>query len=157
MINKPKAPSITRRNFLASGSALLALPVLESMTPLTAAPASAKPPTRMIFCGVGYGFTEKTFYPTEAGPLETLTEGLSPLESHKKDFSIIKNLTNHGATDPHGGSTSYLTCANVTGTPGKRFYNSISCDLLAGKQLCKNQRYNSLVLASKEENAGGHG
>ena len=127
------------------------------MNSLSAAPASAKPPTRMIFCGVGYGFTEKTFYPTEAGPLEALTEGLSPLERHKKDFSIIKNLTNVGATDPHGGSTSYLTCANVTGTPGKRFHNSISCDLLAGKQLGKNQRYDSLVLASKEENAGGHG
>ena len=149
--------SITRRNFLASGSALLALPWLESMTPLSAAPALAKPPTRMIFCGVGYGFTEKTFYPTEAGSLDELTEGLSPLERHKEDFSIIKNLTNLGATDPHGGSTSYLTCANVHGTPGKRFHNSISCDLLAGKQLGKNQRYNSLVLASKEKNPGGHG
>ena len=149
--------SITRRNFLASGSALLALPWLESMNPLSAAPTLAKPPTRMIFCGVGYGFTEKTFYPTEAGALDELTEGLSPLERHKKDFSIIKNLTNAGATDPHGGSTSYLTCANVTGTPGKRFHNSTSCDLLAGKQLGKNQRYDSLVLASKEENAGGHG
>ena len=148
---------MNRRNFLASGSALLALPWLESLNPLSAAPPLAKPPTRMIFCGVGYGFTEKTFYPTQAGALDELTEGLSPLERHKKDFSILKNLTNHGATDPHGGSTSYLTCANVTGTPGKRFHNSISCDLLAGKQLGKNQRYESLALASKEENAGGHG
>ena len=156
-MNKPVNSSITRRNFLASGSALLALPWLESMIPLAAAPALPKPPTRMIFCGVGYGFTEKTFYPTQAGALDELTEGLSPLERHKKDFSILKNLTNHGATDPHGGSTSYLTCANVTGTPGKRFHNSISCDLLAGKQLGKNQRYESLALASKEENAGGHG
>ena len=98
---KPSS-SMNRRNFLASGSALLALPWLESMNPLSATPALAKPPTRMIFCGVGYGFTEKTFYPTEAGALDELTEGLSPLERHKKDFSIIKNLTNHGATDPHG-------------------------------------------------------
>ena len=29
--------------------------------------------------------------------------------------------------------------------------------MLAGKQLGKNQRYESLALASKEENAGGHG
>ena len=157
MSNDKSSSLPSRRNFLASGSAFLALPWLESINPLFAASGLAKPPTRMIFCGVGYGFTEKTFYPTEAGTLDDLTEGLSPLERHKKDFSIIKNLTNVGATDPHGGSTSYLTCANVTGTPGKRFHNSISCDLLAGKQLGKNQRYNSLVLASKEENAGGHG
>ena|GEM_PF-7006593 len=53
---KPSS-SMNRRNFLASGSALLALPWLESMNPLSASPALAKPPTRMIFCGVGYGFT----------------------------------------------------------------------------------------------------
>ena len=44
-MNKPVNSSITRRNFLASGSALLALPWLESMVPLAAAPALPKPPT----------------------------------------------------------------------------------------------------------------
>ena len=153
-----KIHQTSRRSFLLSGSTVLALPFLETVASSTqAASALAKPPTRLIFCGVGYGFTEETFYPTQAGLLSELTEGLSPLERHKNDFSIIKHLTNIGATDPHGGSTSYLTCANVSGTPGKRFHNSISCDLLAGKQLGKNQRYDSLVLASKEENMGGHG
>ncbi len=157
-MNKMMKSPINRRNFLTSGSTILALPFLESFSGLAKAdPALDKPPTRLIFCGVGYGFTEKTFYPTEAGPLDQLTEGLSPLERHKKEISIVKNLTNVGATDPHGGSTSYLTCANVHGTPGKRFHNSLSSDLLAGQFLGKDQRYNSLVLASKEDNPGGHG
>lgn len=132
---------------------MLALPWLESLS----AAAPRTPPKRLIFCGVGYGFTEASFYPMEAGPLDKLTEGMSPLERHKRDVTIVKNLTNIGATDPHGGSTSYLSCANVRGTPGKRFHNSISCDILAGESLGNDMRYNSLVLASKEKNPGGHG
>ena len=143
----------TRRSFLASGTTILALPWLESLS----AAAPAKPPTRLIFCGVGYGFTEASFYPTEAGPLDSLPAGMSSLERHKGDITVIKNLTNIGASDPHGGSTSYLTCANVNGTPGKRFHNSVSCDILAGEHLGKETRYSSLILASKEKNPGGHG
>ncbi|MBG87111.1 MAG: hypothetical protein CMO80_09455 [Verrucomicrobiales bacterium] len=143
----------SRRSFLLSGSTALTLPWLESFSRA----AVSVPPTRLIFCGVGYGFTETSFYPTKAGPLKQLTEGMSPLERHWKDITLIKNLTNIGAADPHGGSTSYLTCANTRGTAGKRFHNSISCDLLAGEHLGREMRYNSLVLASKEKNPGGHG
>ncbi|MFT5124913.1 MAG: hypothetical protein ACI9TH_005164 [Kiritimatiellia bacterium] len=146
----------SRRSFLLSGSTALALPCLESFS-VKAVATPVAPATRMIFCGLGYGFTEDSFYPTEPGPLKELTAGMSPLTRHKSDITIIKNLTNAGATDPHGGSTSYLTGANVRGTPGKRFHNSISCDLLAGEYLGKDQRYSSLVLASKEQNPGGHG
>ena len=146
----------SRRTFLLSGSTVLALPWLESFSGQAQA-ASAKPRKRLIFCGAGYGFTEDSFYPTEAGPLDKLTEGMSPLERHKQDITFIKNLTNIGSTDPHAGSTAYLTGANVRGTAGKRFHNSISCDILAGDHLGKDMRYNSLVLASKEQNPGGHG
>ena len=144
----------SRRAFLLSGSAALALPLLETF-PVAA--ATAKPPRRLIFCGVGYGFTSESFYPTEAGPFGKLQPGMAPLERHKGDITMIANLTNAGASDPHGGSTSYLTGANVQGTPGKRFHNSVSCDLVAGEHLGRDLRYSSLVLASKETDPGGHG
>lgn len=150
---------LTRRNFLCAGSAVLALPELESFARTT---ASATPPTRMIFLGGGFGFTKDSFYPTKAGTFADigLTEGLAPLARHQQDITMVTNLTNLGATDPHGGSCSYLTGANVAGTPGKRFHNSISCDQVAARQLGADTWFPSLVLSAKEPDGGqnsGHG
>lgn len=139
---------------------MLALPFLETFAAPKA--ALATPSKRMIFLGGGFGFTKDSFYPTKAGPFEQIgmTEGLSPLERHKNDFTMVSNLTNLGATNPHGGSTSYLTGANVAGTPGKRFHNSISCDQIAAQHLGQDTRYASLVLSAKESDGlqnSGHG
>lgn len=150
----------SRRSFLRLGSSVLALPFLETFAAPKA--AAAAPAKRLIFMGGGFGFTNDTFYPQKAGRFEEIgmTEGLSPLERHQNDLTMVSNLTNLGATNPHGGSTSYLTGANVAGTPGKRFHNSISCDQLAAQHLGKNTRYASLVLSAKESDGlqnSGHG
>lgn len=151
---------VTRRSFLRAGGAVLALPGLESFA--TPAAATAAPPTRLIFLGGGFGFTKDSFYPTKAGGFSEigLTDGLAPLARHQQDITMVTNLTNLGATDPHGGSCSYLTGANVAGTPGKRFHNSISCDQLAARHLGADTRFASLVLSAKEPDGGqnsGHG
>ena len=152
--------STTRRSFFRLGSSVLALPFLESFA--NAKATSATPPKRMIFLGGGFGFTKDTFYPKKAGRFSEIgmTEGLSPHARHKDDITMVTNLTNLGASDPHGGSTSYLTGANVAGTPGKRFHNSISCDQIVAQHLGKNTRFSSLILSAKEVDGGsnsGHG
>lgn len=152
--------STTRRSFIRLGSSVMALPFLESFA--TTKAASAAPPKRMIFLGGGFGFTKDTFYPKQAGRFSEIgmTEGLSPLARHKDDITMVTHLTNLGATDPHGGSTSYLTGANVAGTPGKRFHNSISCDQVVAQHLGKDTRFASLILSAKEADGGansGHG
>lgn len=152
--------STTRRSFLRLGSSVLALPFLESFASTKA--AAATPPKRMIFLGGGFGFTKDTFYPKKAGRFAEMgmTEGLSPLARHQNDITMVTNLTNLGASDPHGGSTSYLTGANVAGTPGKRFHNSVSCDQIAAQHLGKDTRFSSLILSAKEADGGansGHG
>ena len=152
--------SRTRRSFLRSGASVLALPFLETFA--IAKAAAATPPKRMIFLGGGFGFTKETFYPDKEGRFEEigLTEGLRPLKRHQNDITMVSNLTNLGATDPHGGSVSYLTGANVAGTPGKRFFNSISCDQVAAKHLGEDTRFSALVLSDDEPDGGqnsGHG
>ncbi|MEN8662966.1 MAG: DUF1552 domain-containing protein [Lentimonas sp.] len=151
---------LTRRSFLKAGGTILSLPFLESVA--SAQTRNSAAPKRMIFLGGGFGFTKQTFYPNKAGRFADigLTEGLKPLERHMDDFTMVSNMTNLGATNPHGGSTSYLTGANVSGTPGKRFYNSISCDQLAAQQLGTQTRFSSLVLSAKEKDGmqnSGHG
>ena len=120
------------------------------------------PPKRVVFLGGGFGFTKDTFYPKEAGRFSEIgmTEGLTPLSRHRDDITMVANLSNHGATDPHGGSVSYLTGANVAGTPGKRFHNSISCDQVLARHLGQDTRFPTLTLSAKEPDGGqnsGHG
>ncbi len=85
-----------------------------------------------------------------------MTEGLSPLQAHREDITMVANLSNPGATNPHGGSVSYLTGANVAGTPGKRFHNSISCDQVLARHLGGDTRFPSLTLSAKEVDGGLH-
>ena len=149
--------SATRRSFLKGTAACLAVPFLETFA--TAQVAAATPPKRMIFFGSGFGFTKETFYPTKAGRFSEigLTEGLSPLERHRDDITMVSNLTNLGATNPHGGSVSYLTGANVAGTPGKQFFNSVSCDQVAARHLGTATRFPSLALSDAKNDGHGTG
>ncbi|TWT92512.1 DUF1552 domain-containing protein [Neorhodopirellula pilleata] len=152
--------STTRRSFLRAGSSVIAIPFLETFA--SAAASNKTPPKRVIFLGGGFGFTADTFYPKQAGRFSEigLTEGLAPLQRHQDDITMVANMTNIGATDPHGGSVSYLTGANVEGTPGKRFHNSISCDQLIARHLGSDTRFASLTLSANEADGGqnsGHG
>jgi hypothetical protein len=151
---------ISRRSFFRVSGTLMALPFLESFASGQTSTAAA--PKRMIFLGGGFGFTKDTFYPKQAGRFADigLTEGMMPFKRHQDDITMVSNLTNLGATNPHGGSCSYLTGANVEGTPGKRFFNSISCDQIAAKHLGRNTRFRSLVLSARERDGlqnSGHG
>lgn len=142
--------STTRRSFLRMGGAVLAIPFMETFAGnLKSTPT---PPKRVIFLGGGFGFTKKTFYPKHAGRFSDigLTEGLSPLKRHMNDITMVTNLTNLGASNPHGGSCVYLT--------GKK--GSISCDQLLAEKLGTDTRYSSLILSAKEPDGGqnsGHG
>ena len=130
-----------RRAILKAGSTALALPFLDSLS--IAKSVNAVAPKRFLMIGCGYGFTKETFFPTKAGRFSEigLTPGLKPLERHRDDITMVSNLTNLGATNAHGGSTSYLTGANVSGTPGKKFHNSISLDQVIAREIGQDTRF----------------
>ena len=144
-----------RRAFLKAGSTALALPLLDSICD---AKDLATRPKRILMIGCGFGFTKDTFFPTEAGRFADLgmTEGMKPLERHQDDITMVSNLTNLGASSPHSGSTSYLTGANVQGTPGKKFHNSISLDQVVAREIGQDTRFPTLTLSGKS-NKDGHG
>jgi hypothetical protein len=154
--------TISRRSFLMGSGALLALPCLESLVDAGEPSRSGNPvdPVRMVFMGVGYGFTNESFYPTKPGKWADigLPEGMSPLRAHQSDITMVGNLASGKASDPHFGSTNFLTGVDTIGVPGKNFYNAISCDQVAAETLGKDTRYPSLRLSpsSLYEN-NGHG
>ena len=153
----------TRRAFLRSSSALIALPFLESFgakrLQYAAASASATPPKRMIFLAFGWGPTRESWYPdiNTSGSNYILPAGLKSLIRHQKDITIIQNLTNQFSNEAHWGSTFYLTGANRYSEPGQSFSNSISADQVAAETLGKETRFTSIQLGCDNAENSGHG
>ena len=142
----------SRRSFLASASACLAVPMLDTFA--DAAPTVAGQKKRMIFLGQGYGFLPE-FYPEESGKFSQigLSDGMSPLKKHQDDITLLDNLINVGSTNPHAGSLTFLTGAAYTSP--KAIQNSVSCDQVAAEHLCRETRYSHLTLSTEEKK--GHG
>jgi len=153
----------TRRHFLRSSTALIALPALESIgfRRFASAAAPAMPPKRLIFLGFGWGITTETWFPDikQPGTEYTLPEGLKPLARHKADFSIVQGLWNKYSNDGHSGSTYWLSGANRYAEPGQNSHNSISADQVAAAQLGLKTRFASIQLNGSEGDMGssGHG
>ncbi len=159
-------PTLNRRHFLRSSSALIALPFLESLgfqrfvTAAAPGPLAAARPKRMIFLGFGWGVTQQSWYPSldDKGSGYTLPSGLEPLARHKSDFTIVQGLVNKQVSGGHYGSTFWLTGANEFGEPGQSFYNTISVDQVAAAQLGKETRFDSFILdCGAVAQPSGHG
>ncbi len=152
----------TRRRFLRSTSALIALPALESLgfrRFASAASQTATPPKRMVFLGFGWGVTKESWYPDRAtvGRDYELPAGLAPLKRHQGDLTVIQGLNNQFNNEAHWGSTFYLTGANRYAEPGQSFSNTISADQVAAEQFGKETRFTSVQLGCDNAEASGHG
>ncbi|PAY16093.1 hypothetical protein CKO51_28215 [Rhodopirellula sp. SM50] len=153
----------TRRAFLASSSAFVALPFLESFGYRRFASAAHVTadvaPKRMIFLGMGYGVTTETWYPDIKTPGcdYEIPESLQPLEKHKKDITIFQNLEHANSRDGHSGSTFWLTGADRYAVPGRSFHNTISVDQVAAAQFGGGTRFTSLHLNGGDDNGHGPG
>jgi len=154
----------TRRAFLRSTSAMVALPMFESFgwtrfaSAATAATAVVRP-RRMVFLGFGWGVTRETWYPDikRTGADYVLPPGLKPLDRHKADITVIQNLSNKFNNEAHWGSTFYLTGANRYAEPGQSFHNSISADQVAAETFGKGTRFTSIQLGCEQAEDSGHG
>lgn len=152
----------SRRHFLRSASALFALPVFESVgfrRFARATDGNEVHPKRLVFLGFGFGVTNETWYPDpkEVGSEYVLSQGLQPLERHRKDFTVIQGCRHRYSDNPHGGSTFWLTGANPFSQPGQSFHNTISADQIAAAQVGADTRFASVQLCSAESASVGHG
>lgn len=151
---------LDRRRFLRAAGTVIALPAFESLgRPVLAAAARETRPKRMVFLSFGWGCTYESWYPKveDVGPGYTLSKGLTPLERHKADFTVIQNLTNLRMKEGHWGSTYWLTCADRFAVPGSTFANAISCDQLAAETLGADTRFTSIQLSCRNADGNGHG
>jgi len=145
---------MNRRHFLRGTGALLALPMLEAF----ANEKKASPPLRLMFIGFPWGVTgHNNWFPKSTGKNFQITKCLKPLEKHKDDLTLFKNISPlHNSHHPHNTLAYYLTCMNFR-KPKDGAYDLISCDQLAAEKLGKDTRYSSLQLSSLGGEGAGAG
>src|ERR671923_1710675 len=86
--------AIPRRTFQKNGGAVLALPLLDAMIPAATSLAQtpAKPVRRLGFVFIPMGCDHARWTPAGEDTLGDLSPILAPLESVKKQLTVITNL-----------------------------------------------------------------
>ncbi|HPM82420.1 MAG TPA: DUF1552 domain-containing protein, partial [Candidatus Anammoximicrobium sp.] len=135
----PNTKPISRRTVLRGLGVAVALPWLESMSPLTAwgeTSGSAKPaPNRMAFLYVPNGINMADWTPQAEGPGYELTPTLQPLASVKDQLLVLTGLTadkarpnGDGGGDHARALGAFLTGAQPRKTAGTDIRAGISAD-----------------------------
>lgn len=138
---------IPRRTFLRGTGVAMALPMLDAMTPVFGAPASAKLPKRRMVALCSYlGFHTPYLYPEQSGRDYEVTPYLEPLKELRDQFTVMSGLSHPDVDGGHSSVSSYLTAAPHPGSSS--FRNSISLDQFAVERLNSNTRFNFLALNS---------
>ena len=123
----------SRRAFLGSASAVLALPWLESALPRSVARAQAASPTRFLGYYVPCGIRMVDWTPAAEGAAYDLPTILEPLLDIQSSVSVLTGLANmparpDGPADHASGTGAFLTAAHPYKTEGADIKNGISLD-----------------------------
>ncbi len=94
-------PALSRRKFLRGAGILMALPLLDAMTPafastakrLAAGATPGKKPRRMLGICNNLGLLPESFFPTDAGRNYTLSPYLEGLREYRNDFTVFSGVS----------------------------------------------------------------
>ena len=137
--------SVSRRRFLAGTGVLLALPMLDAMTPAFAAasPESAKPRRMLGICN-NLGLVPDYFFPTGAGKDYKPSIYLELLKEHRNDFTVFSGVSHPDVDGGHPADNCFLTAAPHPSSGG--FRNTLSLDQFISERIGHLTRYPSMTL-----------
>jgi hypothetical protein len=143
--------ALPRRTFLKGAGITLALPWLDAMSvradSVTTAGsiATKETPRRAVFCFFGLGINGRDFTPPDTGRDYKATPILKPLESLRRDFTVVSGLklTHSGG---HVGDRTFLTGTNTRSAGAKL---RVSCDQELAAAIGRQTRFPSLTLGIK--------
>lgn len=155
---------VPRRTFLKGMGAVIALPVLDAMTPAFAAPARlAKSPLRLAFTYVPNGITMADWTPKGEGLAFEFSRVMKPLERFREDTLVLSGLAHRngnalgdGPGDHARAAASYLTGVHPRKTAGADIQNGISVDQIAAQHLGSHTRFASLELGCDDSRTVGN-
>lgn len=135
---------LNRRSFLRATGITLALPALETCTPVTRAAASAGPIRRLVACCTTLGIHDENLFPKQAGRGFELTPYLEPLKDILNDLTVFSGVSHPEVDGGHSSEASFLSAAPHPGASS--FRNTISLDQFVLEKLPPATRFSSLVL-----------
>jgi Protein of unknown function (DUF1552) len=155
---------LPRRTFLKGMGAVVALPMLDAMTPALAATArAAKAPVRLAFTYVPNGIVMSDWTPAVSGAGFEFTRILKPLERFRNDMVVLSGLAQKngnalgdGPGDHARAAGAYLTGVHPRKTAGADIQNGISADQIAAQQLGSLTRFSSLELGCDDSRTIGN-
>lgn len=136
--------ALSRRSFLRATGVTLALPVLESLTPLTRAAGNASPVRRLVACCTTLGIHGENLFPKQAGRDFELTPYLEPLKEFRGDLTVFSGVSHPEVDGGHSSEASFLSAAPHPGASS--FRNTISLDQFVLEKLPPATRFSSLLL-----------
>lgn len=137
---------IDRRHVLRGFGVSLALPLLDCMRPLLAAPDPQARPKRSVFVYLPNGVNTIDFQVATAGPDYAFSKSLEPLAKHRAEITPISGLHHpHGLGHHHNCSSIWLTGAKIG--PAER--NTISVDQMMSQVTAPKTRFSSLELSNQ--------
>ena len=138
----------TRRHFIRSGSAVLALPFLESLS----SAAVAEAPKRLLCINTEFGLYGPAFFPEKSGKDYVPSEYLRVIESLRGDFTVFSGISHLDVGGDHASAACFLSGAKHPKRPG--FRNTVSIDFLAAKHVGAATRVPLLTLNIDEAGGG---
>ncbi|HEY5079702.1 MAG TPA: DUF1552 domain-containing protein [Opitutaceae bacterium] len=148
--NVATAAALSRRRFLQGVGVVLALPMLDSMMPLSALAGepsekgSPEKPRRMLAICNNLGLLPGEFFPAQAGRNYELSPYLKALGEHRDDFTVVSGVSHPDVDAGHPADICFLTAAPHPGSGG--FRNSISLDQYIAERIGYRTRFPSLTL-----------
>ena len=143
---------LSRRHFLRGLGAIMALPLLDAMTPryarAAARTAAGTKPRRSVFVYIPNGVNGMTWQVTKSGRDFDLSPSLKPLAAHRNDFTVFSGLHHpNGIGQAHVCADTWLTGAKIDAQSGRKYDNTISCDQLMAETIGLQTRFPSLELS----------
>lgn len=138
---------VSRRQFIRTTSALLALPWLESFS--VAGEAAA--PRRIVSVCTGFGLYGPSFFPEKAGRDYEASEYLKILDPVRDQFTVFSGISHPEIGGDHASEACFLTSAKHP--TANNFRNTVSLDFLAAKHVGNATRFPLLSLRTMEGGA----
>lgn len=135
-----------RRQILRAGSAILALPWLESRCHAD----QPESPKRLVSICTNFGLYGPAFFPSEevSGSDYKASEYLDILGDLRRDYTVFSGMSHPAIGGDHASESCFLTSAQHPTRPG--FRNTVSMDYLAAKHVGTATRFPLLTLRTTE-------
>jgi hypothetical protein len=140
----------TRRQFLRTSSAVLALPWLEGL----AHADEKEPPRRMVSICTAFGLYGPSFFPQKAGVDYEPSEYLKILNDLRGQFTVFSGISHPDIGGDHASEACFLTSAKHPTKGG--FRNTVSLDYTAAKHVGSATRFPLLTLSTLDDSPLTH-